>query len=1063
MSMATPGAGPSDWSSLRRVSYTFPTLRSFEDDPLHRYMPDESDSMAYALPVLDLPARRPPQPPRTIYGSALPRVQLLHAGAATPRPRPMLPWAVRPRHKLPVTALALDPTSIVAGGDTPASHDARGLLYTAGKDGLVCAWELDLDGSDVHPQFHQSVRAHRDWVTAMVLCHGHQMVITASSDCTVKAWDPNGGTQALAPREVGIHKDYVKALACAPHAGWVASGSLDQTISLWDVREARKLPLRALESDNGVYSLGCSASGTLLASGAVDRAVRGWDPRVRGPCFDLVGHQDNVRALLMSPDGRLILTGSSDTTIKLWDIGERRCVHTFTHHDNSVWSLFSADDNFSRFYSGDRDGWLCKVDWDRSSDAGDGDCIVLARQLDGGGDCRGAAAGIQSIVAYDDQFVWTSTDFSATIRRWGDVPSRASRARAGAAEQLSAARDGEDITPRHHDIPLQHLVNLRPGDLPVGDASPLPGAAGAPTASSPSRLYSTSPTHWRRSRHRHAHRRTASRSFSLDKVPLAVLDAHVAYAQCDMVARATPMYVAPQDEICGDHGILRALLLNDRVHALSIDTGGIVAMWNIMLGTCIGTFHPDRVAAAGHLHFPHAASWLPQDTPCDTLDMIMEIVQGDGATPSWCMVDSAAGAISVHIDEARLWAAEMYVDELHRSPLDTGRDPDDPGAEKVSIGPYVLRSLFHGWTDVEHTLRSVHGAPASGTPQLLAQLSAFKVSPQELLRMSLGSLLPPESLQGSGSESLESLMAGMSCEEAVAPRRTVLPVGASVHTAHDASALCTAAVSLAVLLQSLQAPQMPSPEATPARSPPSDAGTVFLGNLRRTFTHRAKPEKNAAQQAPQPAPAQVPHAMANAQHVQGVQQRLREAAQMQQRGAPLVSFPECVTVAVVHGVRTSEHQRIAYLGTVKSTARDAILLEMLTPLWLQDVLFSPQPKRMDPPRIRMQLRAWRARNESLRDATIRSNPMLLELPVLPAQYLQLNTSRIVRISRVQRYVMESFAESNTALPEHFDPGGSRAIELLCNGVALPSSYTLGQCLMHCWKSPGDLLLDYRLR
>ena len=57
--------------------------------------------------------------------------------------------------------------------------------------------------------------------------------------------------------------------------------------------------------------------------------------------------------------------------------------------------------NMSTFYSGDRDGFLCKVYLDPSGHAENDQCIVLAHEAQ---DNSVHGSGITSIVAYQDKF-----------------------------------------------------------------------------------------------------------------------------------------------------------------------------------------------------------------------------------------------------------------------------------------------------------------------------------------------------------------------------------------------------------------------------------------------------------------------------------------------------------------------------------------------------------------------------------------------------------------------------------------------------------------------------------
>lgn len=110
----------------------------------------------------------------------------------------------------------------------------HGLLYSAGADGLVCAWELDLPtqpaGGDrwsvnqeqlrtheARPtQFRQGLQSHTDSINALALLTP-RTVVSASDDGLVMMWRPHSTDQRaqLAPTRIGSHGDYCRTLTAA--------------------------------------------------------------------------------------------------------------------------------------------------------------------------------------------------------------------------------------------------------------------------------------------------------------------------------------------------------------------------------------------------------------------------------------------------------------------------------------------------------------------------------------------------------------------------------------------------------------------------------------------------------------------------------------------------------------------------------------------------------------------------------------------------------------------------------------------------------------------------------
>ncbi|UZJ57017.1 hypothetical protein CBS101457_006337 [Exobasidium rhododendri] len=404
-------------------------------------------------------------------------------------------YGAHPRHCLPVSSLALD-TSTILGGTQDGKP--RGILYTGGRDGMIVSWELGLrmkrrrlsnrnytaeendeeddedeesaagfldeqstmrsdnrshrelnqnqwevdDESDKGAptpatKFRQCIGSHTDWINDIVLCNQNQTVISASSDRSVKIWNPHDSNSSLTPQMLGMHNDYVKALAYAPRANWVASGSFDKTIKVWDIQEMRTSPVVTIADPHlrtSIYGLSVNARGNIIAAASSEKTIQIFDPRSGHQISQLVGHTDNVRSVVLSQDGRHLLSASSDSTIRLWSLAEQRCLHTFTHHNDSVWSLFSNHESLDVFYSGDRSGIVCKVDWARCNEVSEGECVVLAKEKRVDGDAkfeRGSiqdsrAAGIFKILAADNAYFWTANS-SSEVNRWKDVSPRSER------------------------------------------------------------------------------------------------------------------------------------------------------------------------------------------------------------------------------------------------------------------------------------------------------------------------------------------------------------------------------------------------------------------------------------------------------------------------------------------------------------------------------------------------------------------------------------------------------------------------------------------------------------
>lgn len=426
-----------------------------------------------------------------------------------------------------------------------------GLSFSGGRDGIVCAWDLNRDlvtpggaptSTKPTTKFRTQTQAHMGWINDIALARNNTALVTASSDLTVKVWRPHSHDVSDA-QPIGAHSDYVMRVATPPAdtgANWVASGGLDRKICLWDLNgKGKTLEIDVQGEDisakGSVYSL--SVGRNILACGGPEKAVRLYDPRTGQKVSKLVGHIDNIRSILIDDAGDTILSASADKTIKMWSVKGGRCIYTFTMHEDSVWSLHSDDPRLGVFYSADRSGMVAKTDVRGSADDMD-DGLSLAVVQEHSSVFKVLAAG---------GHIWTGTEQSS-INCWSDIDMGASRLpeafRRQRTSSTASARTRQPADDKESkEIPAQSILRI------------------SNTAAFPSRsaIDAESPAN----------------SETVQSKSLELIIEHPE-------PEVKPIHQTPIETIEGQFGLLKHKLLNDRRRVLTLDTAGDVLLWDLI-------------------------------------------------------------------------------------------------------------------------------------------------------------------------------------------------------------------------------------------------------------------------------------------------------------------------------------------------------------------------------------------------------------------------------------------------------------------------------------------------
>jgi WD40 repeat protein len=242
-------------------------------------------------------------------------------------------------HTGQATRIAFAPRTVTNG---------KTILVTAGLDGLVKIWDVDL-AICLHTltKLVGSVSFHPE---------GDRFA-TANFDHSIAIWDVATGNclQAL----LG-HTSPVTIVSFSPDGQLLASSSIDHSIAIWDMATGQCLKVLQGHTDivwllafaAGYNSNGDWVAGQMLASVSFDRSLRFWDvsrtiatttdqnlAAIFGHCLKTIhGNDAGIRSIASHPHRDLIASGGLSGVINLWD-RSGKCLNTLTGHTASIYSV----------------------------------------------------------------------------------------------------------------------------------------------------------------------------------------------------------------------------------------------------------------------------------------------------------------------------------------------------------------------------------------------------------------------------------------------------------------------------------------------------------------------------------------------------------------------------------------------------------------------------------------------------------------------------------------------------------------------------------------------------
>ncbi|KAK9459214.1 uncharacterized protein V1516DRAFT_567654 [Lipomyces oligophaga] len=592
-------------------------------------------------------------------------------------------------HTLGVNSIAVDPT--------PPLHSTHaGLLYTAGRDGMVISWNLDdvnlarssystfdelnpdvsLDSvkvpavdesstmeqaaksnlptltdaptpqsggaqkssSDLSPRgkttFRSKIQLHTHWVNDLILANNYKTVISCSSDLTVKLWNPKSNMHST----IGQHNDFVKCLAISDQSSdWIASGGLDRKVKLWDLNGGgEKLQIDVGDKGNNpkgsVYGLGIGGNG-----------------------------------------GSIIGTGGPDSIVRLWDQRSGSSIVNFVGHTDNIRSiLISAEGYLVLTASSDSTVKLWSITagrllhtlnmhdtsvWSLHSDhpnlevfhSSDRSGMVVKTDMRGISESEDSLSvlicnehqGVSKIAVAGDS-IWTATA-NSRIHRWRDVdtaPTSFQNHRLLMSRRRSSASffNRQDPTLQTR----QAIANSMSSHIPRSSIISLSGnGIVIDSEESPSKTI-------------------------LPETKAAQS------GESENSQTVEPLRHNPEETIEGQTGLIKHILLNDRRRVLTVDTAGEVKLWDLVKCVMVKSFGSR-----------------------DIMDVADELNTFESCV-NWCQVNTRTGQLAVVLEEAYVFVAEIYSDEISTEvqPFPGTGQIEFREDQRINIGKWVLRNLF---------------------------------------------------------------------------------------------------------------------------------------------------------------------------------------------------------------------------------------------------------------------------------------------------------------------------------------------------------------------------------
>ncbi|KAG0701775.1 WD40-repeat-containing domain protein [Suillus ampliporus] len=189
------------------------------------------------------------------------------------------------------------------------------MAVTNYKDG-ACRQAPTASAPKETPHIELTLKGHEEWVSGVAFIPGTRLLVTSSSDKSLRVWDIDTGQQVGKP--LWGHNDAVWTVAASPDGCWIVSGAWNGSIIVWEVTTNESVPVSFKGHEDIVESVVFAPNSEAFASASTDNTVCVWKRETGEIILGPLRVGDWANSVSYSPDGSKLAAGT-DRQIIIWN------------------------------------------------------------------------------------------------------------------------------------------------------------------------------------------------------------------------------------------------------------------------------------------------------------------------------------------------------------------------------------------------------------------------------------------------------------------------------------------------------------------------------------------------------------------------------------------------------------------------------------------------------------------------------------------------------------------------------------------------------------------------